>query len=455
MSARWTRKACALSLAGVMIILSLWALGSVSALELDEIEPETGTTDAFGGGAYVAFRLRDAGFAVLYGTEEQPNFITIAAENTRYLGHAEVWSDGELVRSGPIAVRSVHAHQLRFALEWRDSDGDGVQRDCVPENNVTAFEAVKGVTLHRAWTMAGVEEVGASEGRAWRFSLRAEDLGYDRVWEQGIPRNGTPEDGAVEAMEFTFHVTITEKEVKAEVPRFNITVERTGMRREVNVERTGSKEYNGTALRCGFKYDHLIEGWDFESSESRLAIATRGFLGFQVPSDAPEWMRERFKERFMDRHGAEGTARFCLGTQNMSMNGTWTGVPRLLTRDEVGFDDNWQRVGRFAWTSQLEVTNMGETQNLTVRYQVHHGDRLTVDGFGGEFSGFAIGGAFLYPAGERLYHDPLMETDALFLGVEGVLPPGIAPWVIAVSIGIAVVVLVGVLAYKRFRRVQS
>ncbi|MBI5001118.1 MAG: hypothetical protein HZB92_06285 [Euryarchaeota archaeon] len=461
MTKKSATRVVAFGLVAVFVIAGLGSLGSAGSVGIDDVEPITGTTTAFGGGSYVAFKLRDARFAVIYGTSGNPGYITIASETSRYLGMAEVRDqNGRQLRSGPISVRSVFANQLRFALEWRDANGNGIEDDGVPEGNQAAVEAVKGMSLYRAWEMVGLAEVDASEGRAWTFTLRAVNMSYERVWDSAGPRNGTATDGEVERMEFTFHVSLTERNVEGDMPTFNVTYDTSpgngpqGRERITAVDRNGTYRYNGTALRCGIKYDHLIEGWDFAHNDSQLAIGTKGFLGVRVPSDAPEWMRERFREQVMNRYGMEGETNIPTGGQNMSVNGSWSGGPRLVTRDEISSDDNWQRVGRFAWESQLQVTNAGQMQNLSVRYQVHHASRVSIRGIedAGDFEGFAYQGAFIYPKGEVIFHDPLMESEALFDLGPGLTGQSRFRWLVVAQVGVVATALVGVVAYRLLKK---
>src|SRR5439155_42421 len=83
-------------------------------------------------------------------------------------------------------------------------------------------------------------------------------------------------------------------------------------------------------------------------------------------------------------------------------------APQIYTRDQLVFDDQWTRIGRFAWSSNVTVDGVQER----MRFQVQGGTRLTVSRGGAIFQGFAVRAAFLYPAGQSIIHDPMMSAES-------------------------------------------
>src|SRR5207249_1242851 len=71
-------------------------------------------------------------------------------------------------------------------------------------------------------------------------------------------------------------------------------------------------------------------------------------------------------------------------------------------------DDQWTRIGRFAWSSNVTVDGVQER----MRFQVQGGTRLTVSRGGAIFQGFTVRAAFLYPAGQSIIHDPMMSAES-------------------------------------------
>ncbi|MCK5548877.1 MAG: hypothetical protein KAI64_07660, partial [Thermoplasmata archaeon] len=69
---------CLILFVGLSLSAGAGADWAVKNYESETIIQETGTTDAFEGGDYVYIRFKnDAGFGVLYGTEDDPNSIII------------------------------------------------------------------------------------------------------------------------------------------------------------------------------------------------------------------------------------------------------------------------------------------------------------------------------------------------------------------------------------------
>ena len=88
------------------------------------------------------------------------------------------------------------------------------------------------------------------------------------------------------------------------------------------------------------------------------------------------------------------------------MNGSLLPNPRLLTRDVVYFDDNWDRVGRLVWTSNVTVD--GRLDRM--KFQVQGGESFAARHGGAVFAGFAVRGAYIYPAGAVIAHDPGLDA---------------------------------------------
>lgn len=154
-------------------------------------------------------------------------------------------------------------------------------------------------------------------------------------------------------------------------------------------------------------------------------------------------------EDFEQRLGGMGEARFM--DKNMTevrMNFTGPMPPRLVQHNEIHFADNWTRITRFRWVSDVEVTNGGQTTTEEMFFQVHGGEKAMRKGFNGQFfQGFEVRGAFLYPAGEVLFHDPSLETEVTFMDI-GSQYEAVGPTGIIMEVAIAVIAIGAVLGYK-------
>jgi len=390
-----------------------------NGLSIGDVIIKTGGTELFGGGDYVSLNLSNAHFGVVYGNETNPNSIVIFSEYTRYLGVATVNYENGTVENKSIPIRTIFGQRLEFMVEVnRTTPGQGVDLGNIPGVGPDKPRPVKALSLNKTWEMSWINNgtVINDTVKVWDFSLSIENQMYDRVWNGINHRNGTADDGFVEKVEYTFHVTAEIKNKTVSIPRYNITVQN-GKPTSTFV---GNETYNVTSVSVKFKYDHDIVGWDFESNESKLVTETHLLLGNYIPLPVAKWL----KENFLNKTGGNGKVE--CDDENYNETNHPAG-PRVLEGNIIGFDDNWQRIGLFRWISNVTVYN--ETGNGTekpVFFQVHGGERTRWHQDNAVFIGFSLKGAFIYPSGYKIYHDPEYEVNALFFkGAEegGVISP--------------------------------
>lgn len=395
--------------------------GNGSSLSIGDVIIETGGTELFGGGDYVLLNLSNARFGVIYGNETNPNSIIIFSEYIRYLGVATVKHENGSVENRTIPVRTIFGQRLGFMVEVnRTTPGEGINLndalDDLPGAGPNRPRPVKALSLNKTWKLTWINNgtVINDTVKAWDFSLSIENQSYDKVWHG--------ENGTVEKIEYTFHVTAETKNKTVTIPRYSITVEDG----ETNSVFVGNETYNVTSVSVKFKYDHDIVGWDFESNESKLVTETHLLLGNYIPVPVAKWL----KENFVNDTGGNGRAVCSVERENVHNQGEETEKynasnvqnlkgPKLLNRTKsmIGFDDNWQRIGLFRWVSNVSVWENNESiepANESVFFQVHGGSRLCWHHHNAVFIGFSLRGAFIYPSGHRIYHDPEYEVTALF-----------------------------------------
>ena len=88
--------------------------------------------------------------------------------------------------------------------------------------------------------------------------------------------------------------------------------------------------------------------------------------------------------------------------------------PRYVNKNQLRFDDNWQKIGRITWVSDVQVDgNEGR-----MYFQVIGGRSGIVSRNNVTFKGMFIAGGFCYPGGSEIYHDPQFESQAMTLEVE-------------------------------------
>src|SRR5438046_1727927 len=152
----------------------------------------------------------------------------------------------------------------------------------------------------------------------------------------------------------------------------------------------------------GAKYDHLIEGWDFAYPEDKLALETHLIVGNYIPERTAVFIHDAF----LREHADDGTTMIGNAT---SLNTTAPTHPRLYTRDRVFFDDDFTRIGRFEWATNVTVD--GRAAMMT--FNIQGGGRLLLAHSGAYFVGCWLRAAFVYPAGQMIEHAPVRSTESL------------------------------------------
>ncbi len=379
---------------------SLALAGLASAQGERNLTPviEQGTTERLGGGDWISVRAGDARVGVVYGTAAHPNKLYVFAEYKRFLGGADIYDEQDsFLATRGIPVFTIFGQSFDGFIEFQDRDANGLINLYAFDRNDTSHDLPEKATrlMDRAWT-ATEPTVETSNGTTWvNFTVSTRDVPYEVVWERGMPRRGTPADGVLDRLAFTFHLKVTVRDVEGQVPWWKVNVGDGSARTITHVEFLGNRTYSGQAVAMGAKYDHLIEGWDFALPADRLALLTRAFVGHYVPQAVGQFIHQAWHTEARDDGGFR-----------QHENDTYAPDPRLLTRDYVYFDDNWERVGRLVWKSDVVVDGRADT----MLFQVQGGERFATYHHGAAFLGFAIRGAYVYPSGATIEHDPGLEA---------------------------------------------
>ena len=420
-----------------MLVVPLGLMGTASAAgtirDLTPVVIGPVPTDRFGGGNVIAVKAGDALFGVRYGTTDHSNDIVIFAEYKRFLGGAEIVdSQGNEIATRGIPVVTVLAQSLNLFIEFREVNAtDGFDLTSVDSLfPLTQNVPVKALRLTTAWTLSDFTNETVDNVTTVVFKLSATDLHYAHVLD---PTNIS--DGLLNRVAFTFHLTVEQKVKSAEVPWYRVTVN-DGNRYDIShVEFLGYRNVTGPAIAMGAKYDHLIEGWDFAYPQDKLALVTHLLFGNYIPEKTAEFIHEAF----LRDHADDGNR--TLGDAN-TLNETAPTRPHLYTRDVVYFDDTYTRIGRFEWATNVTV----DGQPRTMTFNVQGGGTLRLAHNGAYFVGFWLRGAFVYPAGQTIEHDPVLSTEA-FLD----LPSGVnlTPLTILAAQVAVVVLAMGPALYLR------
>ncbi len=431
-------KATVIGLLALLMLASPFA--AMAAAQEDEIVIErdlqvrvtTGSTDRFGGGDWIRIDVGSTTFAVLYGNESHPNSPKIVAEYDRYLGAAEVYNEeGELIHGlTPLPVRTIMVQSFDFMVEFRDANHDGF--DLRPSFEEIITENVdyprKILSLRQTWAL---EDLVIREGDRLTevdFNITARDLDYTLVRPTDVPGDG------LDRITFSYHIDVKLEETTLDVPVYNLTVsqDRGIVALEKRTETVTGLTVNGT-----FKYDHYIEGWDWGADDSRLALVTHVFAGNFIPAPVAKFLHLEFALRALenDTEHSEDT----IGDR-----------PLLIEADSMTFEDEWKRIGRIYWVSDVTV----DDQPMQMFFQLFRAERVSHRGLQGLFMGVRFGGAFVYPQGNVIFHDPGLDA-SVFVPQGQVITPGgaflgLAPYFI--QLGVVTVAIVGLIAYQVLRR---
>ena len=405
---------------------------------MDRIKLETGTTNEWNGGDYVAINMTDginyAWFGVIYGTEDHPAPITIVSANLRYLGGAQVVNeDGRTVLNQiPIPVLTAFGQSLFALLEFDDTGyqvpilgGYGADNGLFDFSGPTlwsgegSFEPVyKYVDLSRAWSLSDIttEVDGLNHSKSFSFSLSAKDVLYAKVWDPmlGAYRNGTEADGVVENLEFRFHIDASAEVVTKSVPFYKVTI--------VDGHVTASEEiaprnFTATNVQCGIKYDHIIQGWDAyeDASSPRLMLENVVAFAMVVPEIVEEWYNAQFVQDNIE--GGDGSLEYAAeGSTNVVKE--QDDLPKqsvqVMSNTAISSKDNWERCGSLTWVSNVTVDGSEEQ----MYYQVHVGDKgnlllgQNANGHDGHLKLLVMLGGYIYPMGMDVAHDPSVFAEA-------------------------------------------
>jgi hypothetical protein len=462
--------------AGILMITCM--AGMVSAEPgtdaLEGITLEQGAADDFDGGDFVAINLGDgttpAWFGVVYGTEDSPAPITLVGIYVRYLGGAEIRdeSGGMMIPAAPIPVVTVFAQSLFALVEFNDTGypflGERVGADngvfdflgrrSIGSFNPVSFEPIyKMVDLRTSWNLSEIDEVTdeANNSKRFDFSLSAQNLTYNKIWDDQPAENldgsrtGTLEDGVVEKVEFKFHVEALSEDITTDVPWYRVTMD--DGNNIIASEEVESKTYTGTHISASFKYDHIIDGWDYtsKSDTSKLMLENFLFFGTFIPDIVQDWIDAQFIDEV-----AEGSGVVEYETEDGEMSAeTSEELPEESTKiadNKIVFRDNWERCGLLTWVSNVTVD--GEEKDMY--YQIHAGsaDEMRGDNNDGNVKAIAILGGYIYPAGENIYHDPVFEANSIMLD----FGPDFQPLIILLVMGSVIACVVPIGAVMVLRR---
>jgi hypothetical protein len=337
-----------------------------------------------------------------------------------------------------IPVLTVYIHKLAALIEFSDTGyltweneligadnglfdfkntGDGVT-----DFGVASVEPVhKIIDLNRSWKLSEITEietVGSNEVE-YEFTLNAQDVLYDKIWDNqpGVnsdgSRPGTPEDGNVSEIAFTFHLGTVIDEFNVSVPWYRVTYGDEGI---IDSQEVDPKVYEGTSLTTEFKFDHWINGWDYQSKDNLLMLETVTAFGTFIPNIVRDWLDVQFvNETVEEPITVAEIETFTGGEADMMETDCIPDGAHRLSKDSIIFKDNWQKVGEMTWVSNVTV----DGQEDDMHFQIHAGENLhwPAEDDNGYVNGIIFIGGYIYPMGHDVFHDPAYTAHALFLDI--------------------------------------
>ncbi|MFP4051994.1 MAG: hypothetical protein ACLFVB_09690 [Thermoplasmata archaeon] len=454
----------------LLAVSSIFTIGLVNAEDGSDswkINVEEGTTDRFGGGAYRYFRFSndagtDAMFGVIWGTEDNPNSIVMVSTQARYLAQVNVQMTGQKENQENqnrfVKMNSMLGTTIGRLYEYNDSNQNGVVNFILDEDGEITSEleeVYKYVNLKDAeWTSSTMIEEKDGDNTTWEFTLTAKNLTYRPV---GLSLSPGMDAEVLEYVNFTFHLTAGTRVVEdVKMPSFNVKLRQGIMNRKVmqDVQRNGTKKVSGVIGDYDMKWDHEIDGWDFEQDNQNpmLVMGFHNMYGNRLP-DLPNRWQWRFMHQIQPNQGVRYQDQS--GEHETNFSEPEHMRERILKQNRIEYGTEWSRAGRFKWESNVTVD--GNHTKMTAQI-LGGAPMIHIGPFTRNFIGFQIWGGLNYPGGEHIYHDPAqagsayleVTSDTINDGDSPTGPGGILarPIFMVLIAGLALVVIVTLLYRK-------
>ncbi len=403
---------------------------------------EVTPTDRFGGGQMVRVRVGDVSLAVIWSANESfEKGVRLLVDYVRFFGGAELYDEhGNYLQTMGLPVHTVLMQDFTRMIEFRDVDSDGLFD--LRLDNRTDFPTdhpVKVLSLQTRWFLDGDLEQGVTNTSAWvNFTISAVNVPYARVYDPVAHewRLGTREDGVLEKISLTFHLAATIGRDTFEIPFYRVRVGNGTEAAPIASTFLENRTTTAATIAVDGKYDTRIEGWDFGFEDSKLALATGLAFGNFYPRPIVRWLQEQF-----------GGACLKDGSFEHCESDTGPTTPVRIARDRLQVAEGWYRTGEAHWVSHVLVDGVTHTMTFEIYwaepFAINRGDRI--------YAGFRAFGAFVYPQGNTIVHDP-------GLGAKTFIAPlpetaNVAPSIVAaLQVAVVAVALIPALLLRRRAR---
>lgn len=443
-----TMMAAVLAIAMLAVPLAaLPASGDFPDRQAEQLVPvvDMGATERFDGGEWIRVRIGDVSVGVIWSTGDsfRSPGVRLFVDYVRYFGGAELHDDqGNHLRTIGLPVHTVLLQNFGRMVEFRDTNDDGLF-DLRVENRTqyTGDYPLKILNLRTAWYLDGEVEQVVTDSGAWvNFTISASDVPYEALFDADLRmwRPATSEDGALDKISFTFRLEALVEEVTQDIPFYRIDLARGDERQPLRSEFIENRTVTGASIRVDGKYDQRIEGWDFSSFEdAKLALATPLTFGNFYPRPVVHWLQQQFGGACL----RDGTFEHCESDDGPTS-------PVVVSRDRLHVAEEWHQAGEWYWVSGVTVDGV----DATMTFEIYHALPITVNRGDRIYSGFVAFGAFVYPRGHLIFHDPGIMATSLIPGIAD--GTNLAPvTLVGLQLAVAAIALVpAVLLRRRARR---
>jgi len=395
---------------------------------------------------HVRVRMGDVILSVRWSENESiPMGLEMALGYRRFFGAAELYDEqGNYLRTTGLPLHTALFQTFDHMIEFRDLDGDTLfdPHEFLNRTDFAGDPPVKAISLRNAWHLDGTVARVVADASAWvNFTLSAYTVPYARVYDAGNRtwRNGTAGDGTLDRISLTFRLAASAHAVRATIPFYRVYLANGNIYEPTRSEFLENRTVSGVSLSVDGKYDQRIDGWDFAYLDSKIALATGIGFGNKIDLPIVQWLQRQFGGACLK----DGTFEHCESDEGPT-------TPVRIARDHLRIAEGWHRAGEMYWVSDVSVDGLPSTMTFEI-YRIAPIAQERLEG-GDLVNGFRAFGAFVYPQGQSIVHDPGLRASTMYANLAE--PTNLAPSVlVALQLGVAAVALIpAVLLRRRARR---
>lgn len=377
---------------------------------------QQGPTTRYDGGEWVSVQIGDVSLGVVWSTNASraQAGVRFFLDYVRYFGVANLSDEqGSYLRTVPLPLHTVILEQFDRMFEFRDRNADTLFDPRIENRTDGSSDLpVKLLDLHVPWFLDGPVQKDVTNESAWvNFTLSAVDVPYRSVYDP-VTHMWRPaeraRDGVLDRIGLTFHLHATERDTTAKVPFYDVTLASGNERTPTSSRFAGNETMDVRSVTVDGKYDQTIEGWDFGYADSKLGLLTSFAFGNVYDRPVVQWLQQQFGGACLK----DGTFRQCESDAGPT-------APVRLSRDMLQVAEGWRPAGQLYWTNNVTV----DGQAKTMTFEIYAGGAGTVNRGDRLYTGFRALGAFVYPQGQTIEHDPGLSATSAYAPISETASP--------------------------------